>query len=171
MILLRQGSGGQGHAAATEGFRINGWHVLAAVVGFFALVIAVDVTFAVLAYKTFPGEVSVTPYEDGLVYNRHLAQLTEQEKLGWRAAAAARPDGVDLYFADRAGRPLTGLTVSGKLERPATEAGRVVPIFVEREPGHYVAALRRPAGAWDLSLEAQDLRGARFIAERRLTWP
>ena len=56
-------------------FRLTGWHVLAIVTGFFALVTAVDIGFVVMAVRTFPGEVSSTPYEDGLAYDRSLAQL------------------------------------------------------------------------------------------------
>lgn len=159
------------HVPAPSGFRITGWHVLGVVIGFFALVIAVDVTFTVLAVRTFPGEVSVTPYEDGLLYNRKIAQMDAQAKLGWRAAAAARPKAVVLEMRDRAGAPLPGLAVTGKLERPATEAGRRMLAFRETEPGVYVARPGALDGAWDLTAEASDRAGHRFEAERRLSWP
>ena len=158
-------------AAQRTGFRITGWHVLAAVVGFFAIVIAVDVSFAVAAYRTFPGEVSVTPYEDGILYNKTLAQLAAQEKLGWRAAAAAEHDAVVLIVRDKADRPVRGLAVTAKLERPATEAGRLTPRFAETAPGRYEARLPDVTGAWDLTAEARDVHGRLFVAERRLTWP
>lgn len=158
-------------AEPRAGFRLNGWHVLAAVVGFFAVVIAVDTSFAVMALKTFPGEVSVTPYEDGLLYNRHIAQLEAQQRLGWRAAAAAEPGQVVLTFVDRDRKPLTGLAITGKLERPATETGRITLRFEEAGPGRYVASAGRLAGAWDLTADAKGPTGGSFIAERRLTWP
>lgn len=158
-------------AAESRGFRIKGWHVLAGVVGFFAIIIAADVSFAVIAVRTFPGEVSVTPYEDGLVYNKKLAQLAAQEQLGWRAAAAAEPGVVALTFRDRAGAPLRGLRVTAKLERPATETGRLTPAFRETAPGRYEADIGRETGAWDLTAEARDAQGRLFTAERRLMWP
>jgi nitrogen fixation protein FixH len=157
-------------APASSGFQIRGWHVAAGVCAFFAVVIAVDTSFAVLAYRTHPGQVSVTPYEDGLAYDRHIAQLRAQEALGWRAAAQARPGVLLLQFADRNGRPLRGLAVSARLERPATEAGRVTPRFQEVRPGAYEAPVGALAGAWDLTAEARGEGGARFVAERRLTW-
>jgi nitrogen fixation protein FixH len=154
------------------GFRITGWHVLAGMVGFFGVVIAVDVTFAVLAYRTHPGQVSVTPYEDGILYNRHIAQLDAQAKLGWRAAAGvAGPDRVMVEFRDQAGRPIRGLALSARMERPATEAGRLTPRFVETAPGRYEAEVGRLFGAWDLTVEAKDASGDDFLLERRLTWP
>jgi nitrogen fixation protein FixH len=154
------------------GFRIKGWHVLAAVTGFFVLVIGVDGYFASLAFRTFPGEVSNTPYEDGLAYNRRLAQLAQQSRLGWRAAAAVAPDGsVLVQMRDRRGAPVSGLRGGAKLERPATEMGRIQLEFVEQAPGDYGARAGRLTGTWDLSAVLQDAEGRRFEAERRLTWP
>ena len=152
-------------------FRITGWHALAGIVAFFAVVIGVDATFTVLALKTFPGQVSVTPYEDGLLYNRHIAQMEAQDRLGWRAAVAAEPGQVVLTYVDRDGAPLQGMSITGKLERPATEAGRILLRFEEAAPGRYVSPAGRIAGAWDLTAEAHGRTGGLFVAERRLTWP
>lgn len=151
-------------------FVLRGWHVLAIICGFFAVVIGVDGVFTYLALKTHPGEVSVTPYEDGLLYNRHIAQMAAQERLGWRATAAAEPGRARLEFRDRAGRPLRGLAITARLERPATEAGRLAPRFVEAAPGRYEAALPGVHGAWDLTAKARDASGALFLTEARLTW-
>lgn len=158
-------------STATPARGLTGWHVLAMVVGFFTIVIAVDVLFAVQAYRTFPGEVSVTPYEDGIAYNRTLAQMAAQEKYGWRAAAGATKGGIVVEFRDSKGGPVRGLTFSTKLERPATEAGRLHPVFHETAAGRYQADLPGVKGAWDLTLAATDASGRRFEAERRLTWP
>ena len=158
-------------SAPHAGFRITGWHFLAMIVGFFLVVIGVDVTFAVLAYRTHPGEVSVTPYEDGLVYDRKIAQMRAQAALGWRAAAGAQAGRVVVVVEDAARKPLTGLSITGKLERPATEAGRVTPRFVEVAPGRYEAVEKGLTGAWDLTAVAKDRDGHSFELERRLTWP
>jgi nitrogen fixation protein FixH len=149
---------------------LTGRHVLAIMVSFFALVFAVDGLFTYLALRSHPGQVSVTPYEDGLLYNRRIAQLEAQARLGWSAGAEAQPGRVVLTYRDREGRPLRGLLVSGRLERPATEAGRLVLNFVEAAPGRYEAGAGA-AGAWDLTAEARNARGEAFTAERRLTWP
>lgn len=151
---------------------ITGRHVLAWVVGFFVVVIAVDMGFLAMAYRTFPGQVSVTPYEDGVAYNRTLRQLDAQARLGWRAGAAVAPDGaVTLEVLDRAGAPVSGLTVRGSLQRPATEKGRLELTFAETAPGRYRAAPAPISGAWDLGVSALDGRGGRFEAGRRLSWP
>jgi nitrogen fixation protein FixH len=152
------------------GFRLTGWHVLAIVTGFFAIVIAVDAGFVVMAVKTFPGEVSSTPYEDGLAYDRSVAQLRAQEAMGWRATAAAEIGAVSVEMRDRAGVPIAGLSITGALERPATEAGRLVLAFRETRPGRYIAMPGDLSGAWDLTLHAAGPKGERFTADRRLSW-
>ena len=158
-------------AETRPGFRVRGWHVLAGIVAFFTVVIAVDVSFTVLALRTFPGQVSVTPYEDGLLYNRRIAQLEAQTRLGWRAAAGAEPGQVALEFRDRQGRPLSDLTITGRLQRPATDAGATDLRFVASGAGRYVAPTGKISGAWDLTAEAEGASGGAFLAERRLTWP
>jgi nitrogen fixation protein FixH len=153
------------------GFRITGWHFLAMIVGFFLIVIAVDTAFVVAAVKTFPGEVSSTPYEDGLAYDKSFKQLQAQARLGWRATAAAQPDGVAIEMSDRAGQPITGLAIVGELERPATEAGKRPLKFREARPGRYVAQAGGLTGAWDFTAHATSRSGDHFAADRRLTWP
>jgi nitrogen fixation protein FixH len=159
------------HSAAVQSaFRVRGWHVLTGVSAFFAVVIGVDAWFTVLALKTFPGEVSVTPYEDGLLYNARIEQLKAQEKLGWRASAEAQPGLVVLQVQDRDGEPVGGLTVTGKLERPATETGRKMLTFHRVAPGRYEATTGAVGGVWDMTAEARDAQGRLFTAERRLAW-
>ncbi len=156
---------------AATGYRVKGWHVAAAVTAFFAVIIAVDVSFAVMAYRTHPGQVSVTPYEDGLLYDRHIAQLRKQARLGWKATAEARQGALILTYADKGGHPLKGLAVTATLERPATGSGRFAPLFRETLAGQYEASVTGLRGAWDMTAEARAGSNAVFVAERRLTWP
>jgi nitrogen fixation protein FixH len=153
-----------------DGFRIRGWHVLAAMCVFFGVIIAVNAVFITAALRTYPGEVSITPYEDGLAFNRQLAQQARQAELGWRAAARAEAASVVVEIADAQGRPVEGLSVQGRLQRPATEAGALDLVLTEDVPGRYRAALEAVVGAWDLTIEANGAGGRDFQAERRLTW-
>lgn len=151
-------------------FTIKGWHVGLGVTLFFALVISVDAAFTVLAYRTYPGAVSVTPYEDGLTYNRKLAAQRAQAALGWEVAAEGRPGQVVILARSAQGGPISGLTVEAQLQRPATEAGRQTLRLTETEPGTYTVS-GSFSGAWDLTANLRDTKGHRFEAERRLTWP
>jgi nitrogen fixation protein FixH len=153
-------------------FTLNGWHVLAMFVVFFGIIIAVDTLFVVKAYKTFSGEVAANPYETGIAWNRTLAQRRAEAALGWTVNVSEAPNHViELSVTDRAGKPLDGLTVTGLLERPATEAGRLNVVFKPYGPGLYRTDPIGPAGAWDLSAKARDAQGHLFEAEKRFTWP
>jgi len=153
-------------------YRVKGWHVGAGVVAFFAIVIAVDASFMILAYRTHPGQTVVRPYEDGLVYNARLERERAQARLGWSASAAAEPGRIVVQMRDREGRPLQGLAVTATLERPATDQGRTTRLLQEEGPGRYVSAPGPLAGTWDARIVAKPSAGGQtFEASRRLTWP
>jgi len=155
----------------SEGFRIRGWHVLAGMIAFFGIITAVNAYMIVKALETFPGEVSVTPYEDGIAYNKKLAQMSAQAQLGWKAGAAVEDGQLVVRLVDAKGAPVTGLKVTAKMERPATETGRINPRFQEVEPGVYRSRPGASSGGWDVTFQARDAQGRLFEGERRLMWP
>jgi nitrogen fixation protein FixH len=160
---------------AKKPFELNGWHVLAMLVAFFAVVIAVNVAMAVQAYATFSGEVAAKAYEEGLAFNRTLTARAERRALGWSAKVETSAEnvgwiGLKVTILDRVGAPVRGLMLSGVLARPATETGRLTPRFTETKPGVYEAGAPDRPGAWDLTLSGTDPEGHAFEAERRLVW-
>jgi nitrogen fixation protein FixH len=157
---------------APRGFVLKGWHVLAAFILFFGVDIAVNTVFMMSAYKTFPGETSLTPYEDGVAYNATLRQRRAQATLGWKLAAGVQGAGlVRVDASDRSGAPIHGLAVSVRLERPATESGERDLQLRESAPGVYTAGANGLVGAWDLDVTARDAAGHVASADRRLTLP
>jgi nitrogen fixation protein FixH len=157
----------------TTTFEIRGWHVLATLLGFFAVIIAVNVVFAVAAVRTFPGEDVRRSYLQGLRYNDVLARRESQASLGWTATATLLPSGsagvVEITLADAAGHPLDGATVTGALQRP-TDARLDRPLVFEAAgAGRYRAIVNdAPPGRWRLRAQAQ--RGAPFEFEADLQW-
>ena len=155
-----------------KGFRLTGWHVLAMVVGFFAIVMAADIGMATMAYRTFSGEVADDPYEAGRLYNRTLAERRAQAALGWTAGIAMINDGdLRVTVRDRQGAPVDGLSVAALLERPATEAGKRPLDFKRGAPGVYDAHAADLSGAWDVRVRAVDAKGRPFEVEKRFMWP
>jgi nitrogen fixation protein FixH len=67
---------------------------------------------------------------------------------------------------DRAGQPLDRLSLTGTLERPATETGKQVLNFKPLGDGRYTA-LAQLDGAWDLRAVARDSKNS-FELEARL---
>lgn len=156
---------------ATPGFTIKGWHVLVGFVAFFGIIIAVNVTFAMAAYKTFSGEAIHDPYEAGILYNRTLEQRRREAGLGWKATIEEAGDAVVVRVDDRAGKSVEGLTVTGVLVRPATVKGQKALAFTADGEGGYRADTASLSGAWDLHVIAKDAAGAVFEADRRMVRP
>jgi nitrogen fixation protein FixH len=154
------------------GFRLTGWHVLAILVVFFGVTVVVDTIMVTDAYRTYPGEVSSQPYEDGIAWDSELDQQHAQAALGWRMTAGfAGPGVIEVSAKDRAGAPVAFTRIDARLERPATEQGKREIRFVEVRPGVYDAKVGGLSGAWDLRLSAFDKQGRRFDAERRMMAP
>jgi nitrogen fixation protein FixH len=157
---------------APHAFRLTGWHVLAMVVAFFGVITAVDAVMVVDSYATYPGEVSSQPYEEGLAWDSELDQQRAQAGLGWRMTAGfAGQSVIELTVRDRRGQPVTLARIDARLERPATEAGKLSLRFAPAGAGVYRAEVGALTGAWDLRLTAHDASGRRFDAERRLIAP
>ena len=156
-------------------FRFTGWHFLACMVVFFGIDVAVNVAFILRAVQTFPGEVADDPYEAGVAYDQTLARLAVEQKLGWTAVIndaghAPRGEAISVRWSDKSGQPLSGLTVTGLLRRPATEQDNTPVRFAEIAPGSYRSVAAVAPGAWDLDVTAVNRRGDRRTADRRLVW-
>lgn len=159
-------------APTKPSFTLNGWHVLAMVTAFFLVVIGVDTIMIVKAYSTFSGEVAKNPYEAGLAYNKTLAQRRAEAALGWTVTVSEPADRtILLKVVDRDGKALDGLSVTGALERPATETGKLAVTFTPLGGGLYRAGPIAAGGAWDLSAQARDKAGHLMEAGKRFVWP
>jgi nitrogen fixation protein FixH len=140
---------------------IKGWHVLASVLGFFAVVFAVNGYFLFAALSTYSGVVSVEPYVKGLHYNQRIAAQERQDELQWAAElgtpAAGAP--LTLRFSDRDGAGIDGLSIAAQLGRPATRGFDRELTFVSRGNGLYEATIERiEPGGWLLAIEARRRR-------------
>jgi nitrogen fixation protein FixH len=143
---------------------LHGWQVLAMLAGFFGLVFAVNGVMAILAVTTFSGLDGEDSYRRGLDYNATLAEAEQQTRLGWQRKLGFTASGHDVEIAltDRAGGPVSGLTIAGTLGRGATSLFDRSLQFQEASPGDYVAqAGTLPNGSWTVSLEARAAAGER----------
>jgi nitrogen fixation protein FixH len=153
-------------------FELKGGHVLALLLAFFGITIAVNAAFTAYAISTFSGEDVTKPYLRGLEYNRTLAERSAQTGLGWKAEIAVSRDGADalivVRIADRNGQPLSSLAVEATLRRPTNAALDKTLALDPIGGGEYRAVARDIiAGQWDVIARAKG-DGASFEAERRV---
>ena len=162
-------------AKTRTGRELCGRTVLFSLVGFFAVVIGVNVTMMTLAISTMPGTEVDSPYLAGIKYNAEISAARVQEGRGWRMTSyVARDDDgravITIEARDRNGVPLTGLALSVKLARPTDKRADRAFTLGERTAGRYSGdAVDVAAGVWDLQVEA-DRGGERlFRSKNRLT--
>ncbi len=154
-------------------FRITGRHVLFTLLGFFLVILAVNMIFLNFAVRTFPGEKEKKSYLQGLNYNDRLASRAAQDALGWSAAIeeAVLTDGtmhLAITMKTRSGAPVNGLAMSAVLSRPADDAQDQPVAFNAIGGGRYETAAPAGPGAWNLDAVAVNARGDEFVFTSRL---
>jgi len=132
----------------------TGRHMTAILVGFFAVVIAVNVLMANLAVGTFGGVVVENSYVASQHFNRWLGEAATEKKLGWKSQVARQPDG--RLLVELAGAPADKVSLTGDARHPLGRAPDVPLTFIRRADGLFVSTRSMPAGRWQLRLEARD---------------
>ena len=143
-----------------RGFRLKGWHVLAITVGFFALVMTVDVVMAVLAVKTFSGVQTEKPYESGLAFNKEIANANAQNARHWTVTEnlVRNADGfvtLKSTFKDDKGLAIGGLDITTTLKAPMDAKRDQVIVLNDRGGGLYDGTVEASAGQWDIETVAK----------------
>jgi nitrogen fixation protein FixH len=120
------------------------------------IVVLANGALAYFAARSATGLVTEHPFDEGNGYNRVLAAAAAQDRLGWRQAlhfldaGNARGELV-IELTDRAGKPVSGLTVTARLVRPVDALPETDLELAETAPGRYAAAATLPRrGQWEV---------------------
>lgn len=131
--------------------RFTGWHMLAIMVAFFAVVVGVNVTMARFAIGSFGGVVVENSYVASQRFNGWLARARTQDKLGWRVVPGIDVKGRLQIAATDAQGALIGGRMAVTARHPL---GRVPDRTIEMRatPRGFVAETPLPAGRWKLRI-------------------
>lgn len=129
--------------------RIGGGHVFAIMAMFFGVVIAVNMTLAVFATRSWTGLVVENGYVASQGFNRDLAEARRQAALGWREDFSYTGDDFKVVLSDSRMRPITKATVTVKLQRPSTDREDRELTLTEISPGRYEVSASLSPGLWD----------------------
>ena len=147
-------------ATATEGphvRRVTGRMVLMCIVGFFAVVAAVNGIMIGAALTTFSGVETGSAYQAGLAFARESAAAEAQDTLHWRVKANVRiANGntvVDIDARDAAGAPLAGLEAVAVLHHPTDRRSDHTVALSQLAAGHFRGTIDRVVGQWDVMIE------------------
>lgn len=145
--------------------RFTGWHMFAILCAFFGVVIAVNVTMARLAARSFGGEVVENSYVASQKFNGWLDEAKAERALGWRAVPSRLPDGRVAIALD--GVAARAASVSAVARHPLGLASDIPLTFAVGSDGRMVSSQRLPAGRWDLRIEV-DAAGHRVRSEAQV---
>lgn len=160
-------------AVATKGV-LTGRKVLAMVLAFFGVIIAVNVTMTVLAVETLSGTEVPSAYSASLAYQHEIEAAQRQDDRHWNVSAAAKRDAsgnvnVSINARDARGEPLKGLELSVRLQRPVDKRFDRDAVLAEQAPGVYAVRFADiAAGQWDLVIEADSDGTAMFRSRSRI---
>ena len=130
--------------------RFTGRHAAAIIVGFFGVVILVNLTMASFATSTFGGIVVENSYVASQEFNGWLEEAEEQRALGWDAVTTWRPD--DRLAVRLSGVP-EGAVVKATARHPLGRAPDRAIAFAETDEGRFLSETALPEGRWHLRLE------------------
>lgn len=126
----------------------TGWHMTAIITAFFGVVIAVNMTMATLASRTFGGTVVDNSYVASQKFNGWLNEARAQKALGWTASItidAARRVHV-------AGHLPAGAVVTAIASHPLSRIPDQ-PLHFTATGGSYVSNTALPAGRFFIRLK------------------
>lgn len=147
--------------------RFRGVHLAAIMVGFFAVVVAVNIAMATLASRTFSGAIVRNGYVANQDFDTLSAAGRRQAALGWAVSAKAAGNRIMVELRDRDGAPLDGANVTGTIRHPIA-AGRPSSVMLRPvAPGIYAAVAGVPRGQWDVLIRIK-ARGRDYRLNERL---
>jgi nitrogen fixation protein FixH len=155
--------------AADGGRQFTGRHMLFAAVGFFGVIVSVNVLMAVAASSTWTGLVVPNSYVASQEFQDKADAAHRQRELGWRAALSITDGRIHLSVIDGAGEPaqLGGVTV--QVNRPVGGHDDQRLQLEQSADGTYSAPLVLGRGVWEVRVIAPETAAGPFELHRRLT--
>lgn len=144
--------------------KFTGRHMAAILVGFFAVVFAVNFLMAGYASSTFGGIVVENSYVASQKFNRWLGEARAQDRLGWSATVSRMADGRVQVVAAGPG-PAASLTALAR--HPLGREPDRLLAFESAGDGRFLSREALPAGRWTLHLELRE-GAARWRHDERL---
>ena len=126
----------------------TGRHMLMVMIGFFGIVIAVNLLMADIAVSTFSGTVVDNSYVASQEFNRWLGEARAQRALGWSVAVGVDAGRHVVVTARTGTTPVAAVTAIAS--HPLGRIPDQALAFDEVAPGRYVSRAALPAGRFHI---------------------
>ncbi len=153
---------------------VTGRMVLFMLLGFFGVVIGVNLIMMRLAIQTLPGTEVDSAYSASLAYRKEIAAAHDQNGRNWHVDAQVQraPNGgatLRVEARDNNGQPVSGLKFLGRFERPTDRRADQAVTLAETGIGIYSGnAAPIAPGQWDLVLQGDKAERRLFLSRNRV---
>lgn len=137
---------------------LTGRGVLIWLVGFFAVIFAVNGWLVQAATSTFGGLDTPSSYKAGQMFEGEIARAERQQALHWQVDGKLRHDRageavLDINVRDAQGAPVTGLTADATLQHPADSRHDHVIHLAKVGTGAFHGEAHGHSGQWELIVD------------------
>lgn len=146
-------------ATMKKPFRFTGTHMLACLIAFFGVIIAVNFTMATLASKSWTGLVVKNSYVASQKYNSVLADAARQAQRGWNSSLAYENGELAFDLKDKDGRTVKLDAVVVSLGRPAFEQQDQKLNLIALANNRFGVPVKLADGTWMLRIDAKGAQG------------
>ena len=147
--------------------RFTGRRFLAIMVICFGIIIAVNITMATFATRTFPGLIVENSYVASQNFNEWLEAGRAQKALGWTVKTVNEGGMLVIEASSALDQPLTGLVVEATMTHPLGAEPAQTLKLNDLGGGRYAAG-PLPHGQWIAEIRLHR-GGERYYLKKRLT--
>lgn len=147
----------------------TGWHMLAIMVAFFSVVIAVNLTMAFFARSSWTGFVAENTYVASQKFNEKAAEGRAQAALGWKSEFVIANGKASYRLTDKVGNVVAAKRATASFRRPAYEAEDQNVVLTPQPDGSLSAPVDLRDGIWIVEIHAEAGLAHPYRDTRRLT--
>lgn len=149
--------------------RFTGKHMLAIMVAFFSVIIAVNLTMAFFARSSWTGFVVENTYVASQQFNRKAAEGRAQATLGWKPDLTIADGQIRYRLIDGGGEAVAASEVTAHFRRPVSDAqDRELALAIQPD-GAFSAPVDLDDGAWIVEIYSEAGIGHPYRDVRRLS--
>jgi len=139
----------------TRESQFTGRHMLLIMLAFFGVIIAVNVTMAMFATRSWTGFVVKNSYVASQEFNEKAERGRAQAALGWTATLAIDGSAVRYRLTDRAGAPVATSSVNAVFRRPTSDTEDRTFALEAGSEGWHVTPATLHDGVWIVEIDAE----------------
>ncbi|EKF17592.1 FixH family protein [Nitratireductor pacificus] len=133
----------------------TGWHMLAIMIAFFGVVIAVNLTMAFYASSSWTGLIVKNSYVASQTFNERTAEGREQAALGWTGELMVKGDAITYRLVDASGSTIPLDSVAVVMHRPVTADEDIALTLERRADGTFGIDHGPGDGTWVINITAE----------------